>query len=421
VAFGVGHHKEALRRLEPYWTTRPRTLGEKMMAAVAALFLAHLAAPADDCVDLTLAALEGGELIAADSALMTVAAIFTLVLADRDEALDAWEASLADAHERGSLFSAAALDLWRGFTLYRRGELPEAEERLRAAAEEFELYGYGLEARIYCAGFLAAVLLERGDLEGAREALALTGPPGYTSNGGRFWLDSRLDLLVAEGRDAEALEAAEEFARSYGWIRNPVCARWRSAEAQVLARRGRHADAVALVEEELELTRSFGAPGAVGTSLLILGELERDRGTEHLREAIEVLEGSPARLELAKALCALGTALRLERKPREAREPLRRALEIATVCGADGVADRARAELRAAGARPRREALTGVGSLTPSERRVAAMAAEGLTNRDIAQALYVTPKTIEVHLSNAYRKLEIGSRRELAGALAPPG
>jgi DNA-binding CsgD family transcriptional regulator len=68
--------------------------------------------------------------------------------------------------------------------------------------------------------------------------------------------------------------------------------------------------------------------------------------------------------------------------------------------------------------RPRREALSGVDSLTPSERRVADLAAAGRTNRDVAQALFVTPKTVEVHLSNAYRKLGIRSRRELAGALA---
>ena len=129
-------------------------------------------------------------------------------------------------------------------------------------------------------------------------------------------------------------------------------------------------------------------------------------------------EGTPERLELAKALAALGTAMRLARRPTDAREPLRRALELATVCGAEPLAEHARTELHAAGVRPRREALSGVESLTPSERRVADLAAAGRTNRDVAQELFVTPKTVEVHLSNAYRKLGIRSRRELAGALA---
>jgi len=124
------------------------------------------------------------------------------------------------------------------------------------------------------------------------------------------------------------------------------------------------------------------------------------------------------RLEQAKALAALGGALRHLRKPAEAREPLRRALELADACGARRLVDAVRSEIYATGARPRATALAGVLALTASERRVADLAAGGKTNRDIAQTLFVTPKTVEVHLSNAYRKLGITSRRELERALA---
>jgi DNA-binding NarL/FixJ family response regulator len=151
----------------------------------------------------------------------------------------------------------------------------------------------------------------------------------------------------------------------------------------------------------------------------VLGTLERDEGLDHLREAVELLEASPLRLEHAKALAALGSALRRSRRPTEAREPLRRALELADACGAVGLAEDVRSELYATGARPRTTAATGVGSLTAGELRVVNLAAEGQTNRDIAQTLFITPKTVEVHLSNAYRKLGISSRRELATALAP--
>jgi DNA-binding NarL/FixJ family response regulator len=96
---------------------------------------------------------------------------------------------------------------------------------------------------------------------------------------------------------------------------------------------------------------------------------------------------------------------------------LRRGFELATRGGATPVADAARAELYSAGGRPRRDALSGPASLTPSERRVAELAAEGSSNRDIAQTLYVTPKTVEVHLTSVYRKLGITSRARLAGAL----
>jgi DNA-binding NarL/FixJ family response regulator len=131
-----------------------------------------------------------------------------------------------------------------------------------------------------------------------------------------------------------------------------------------------------------------------------------------------VLEGSAARLEHARSLAALGAALRHERRPAEARTPLRRALELAAACDATTLAEYARTELYATGARPRSDALAGVAALTASERRVAELAAGGESNREIAQVLFVTPKTVEVHLSNAYRKLGIRSRRQLPGALA---
>src|SRR5262249_52759229 len=147
--------------------------------------------------------------------------------------------------------------------------------------------------------------------------------------------------------------------------------------------------------------RAWGAPQAVGHALRVLGQLRRGEGIDELREAVQTLERSSARLELAEALLALGTALRLDRQPSEARGPRRRARGPGGACSADPLVERAREDPAAAGAPPRREALGGVESLTSSERRVAGMAAEEMTNREIAQALFVTPKTVEVHLSNA--------------------
>jgi DNA-binding CsgD family transcriptional regulator len=200
-------------------------------------------------------------------------------------------------------------------------------------------------------------------------------------------------------------------------VPNPAAGPWRSLEAQALDRLGRREEALAVAEEELALARAWGAPWTVGRALRVLGTLRRADGLDLLEEAVQVLEGSPARLEHAKALAAAGSAHRLARRPTEARDPLRRALELAEACGAAGLAEHIRSELYAAGARPRSAALSGPESLTASERRVADRAAAGETNRDIAQALFVTPKTVEVHLSSAYRKLGIRSRRELAAAL----
>jgi DNA-binding NarL/FixJ family response regulator len=196
---------------------------------------------------------------------------------------------------------------------------------------------------------------------------------------------------------------------------------WRAHRARALAGLGRRDEALQLAGEEVAIARAFGAPGVVGRALLVLGAVEGPDGRVHLDEAVALLDRSTARYELAVALASLGTVLRLDRRPTDAREPLRRALDVAQDCGADGLAQRIRTELAAAGARPRAAARSGPGSLTASERRVAELAAAGRMNKDIAQALYVTPKTVEMHLSSTYRKLGIGSRRELAVALAPEG
>jgi DNA-binding CsgD family transcriptional regulator len=130
-----------------------------------------------------------------------------------------------------------------------------------------------------------------------------------------------------------------------------------------------------------------------------------------------VLAPAQARLEHARTLVDYGAALRRGNKRSDSREYLRQGLELAHKLEATALEDRAQTELAATGARPRRLMLSGIDSLTPSERRVAEMAAENMTNKDIAQALFVTPKTVEVHLSSVYRKLEISSRGQLPAAL----
>ena len=180
---------------------------------------------------------------------------------------------------------------------------------------------------------------------------------------------------------------------------------------------GDRGGADALASEELRLARAFGAPRSIGIALRALGLIRRD--TQLLSEAVATLEASPARLELSRALVDHGAALRRAGSRAQAREPLARGRDLARSCGAWALERRAHEEQIAAGLRPRTAELTGVGALSPSERRVADLAARGLTNRAIAQTLFVTPKAVEWHLSNAYRKLGIRSRRELAPMLAP--
>src|SRR6266487_2175834 len=176
-----------------------------------------------------------------------------------------------------------------------------------------------------------------------------------------------------------------------------------------------------LAAEEVEHARTWGAPRALAGALRAAGLIEAgERGLTLFEEAVGVVESSPAKLEHAKSRTELGAALRRANRRAEAREHLRQAVELATICGATALATRAERELLATGARPRRIALSGAESLTPSERRVAEMAAEGPTNREIAQALFVTQRTVEVHLTSIYRKLGISSRSQLAAVLAEP-
>jgi DNA-binding CsgD family transcriptional regulator len=136
-----------------------------------------------------------------------------------------------------------------------------------------------------------------------------------------------------------------------------------------------------------------------------------------LEEAVAVLAPSPALAERARALIELGAALRRARRPREARAPLREALDLALSCPAEALARRAREELEASGARLRRERLTGVEAITPRERQVADLAAAGRTNAEIAARLVVSRGTVEAHLRSVFRKLGIASRHELPDAL----
>jgi len=182
---------------------------------------------------------------------------------------------------------------------------------------------------------------------------------------------------------------------------------------------GRTDEAAELAREELKLARQWGAPRPIGIALRVLGLVHGGRrGEAQLRHAVTVLEPSGAQLEHARALIDLGGMLRRANRRADAREPLRRGLELAYRAGAAGLVKHAQDELAATGTRPRTLALTGVEALTPSERRVARMAAEGMANKEIAQALFVTVKAVEVHLSSAYRKLQIKSRTQLADLIS---
>ncbi|MBV8713209.1 MAG: helix-turn-helix domain-containing protein [Solirubrobacterales bacterium] len=212
------------------------------------------------------------------------------------------------------------------------------------------------------------------------------------------------------------LERAGEVLAATGFV-NPAVVEWRADAARAHRALGNPARARELAREELELAHAFGAPRAIGVALRACAAAEEERRLEHLRTAVEVLRGSESRLEFAYALADLGAALRRDDQRSAARERLLEALELAQTCRSARLEDLARDELSALGTRAPRSAVSGHDALTASEARVARMAAEGMSNKEIAQALFVTYKTVDTHLYRAYNKLGISSRRQLRDAL----
>ncbi|MDQ3647724.1 MAG: LuxR C-terminal-related transcriptional regulator [Actinomycetota bacterium] len=347
--------------------------------------------------------------------------LLALLYSDHHDELRAVLAeATADARARGSARGLASTLGYRARLEYMHGNLIDAEQAARTALEAAALSRYAL-ALPWAVSNLVLPLVERGGLDAAEEALAAHGfaagpvPPTTT---GQTVLGARSALRLAQGRIEEAARDAigwlEEQRRRGGLT--PV----RPAIAvAVLVAAGEREAAEALANENLAVAERWNVPGHTGSCLLALGLAVRGApGTEHLRRAVELLERSPRRLERAHALIELGAAFRRANRRSDAREPLREGMQLAHRCGAILLAERAREELRATGARPRKLVFTGVDSLTGQEHRVAKLAAAGLSNPEIAQTLFVTRKTIVTHLGHVYQKLDIHSRAELAHTLA---
>jgi DNA-binding CsgD family transcriptional regulator len=193
---------------------------------------------------------------------------------------------------------------------------------------------------------------------------------------------------------------------------------WRPALALAYQRVGDASSAAGLVEEHLAAARSWGGASLLVDALLAAAATAEGAARRaRIEEAINLLERCPASVALARARIELGSVLRRERHRKEARDQLEQGADIAHRCHAHALAQQARTELVAAGARPRRHAYTGPDSLTVSERRVAELAAGELTNRQIAHTLTVSMKTVAGQLNAVYRKLGVHDRRALAEVL----
>jgi DNA-binding CsgD family transcriptional regulator len=396
----------------------------RVNAALEATFAGQ---PAPECLALLAPALDGGILAGeTDSLLPTVAGIVLVATGDLGRARDASEAVVTDAAARGWLSTVAHGRFMRAWALLPAGAVGDAAADARAALD------FKLSSATPVAGVLWALaplvdaLVEADRPDAAEAAIRSAGvdvPPEHTLISAMF-LQSRARLRLAQERPADAGTDLDEAAARFAEldISHPAIATWRADAVGVLLALDRRADATRLAREHLVLAERAGVPGALCAALRAGALLAPPgRRVELLERAVRVTADAPARLQHAYALYDLGCALRRANRRTEAREPLRGALDLADAGGAARLAARALIELHAAGARPRRTALRGPTALTTAERQVASLAANGYTNRQIAQRLTLSRRTIETHLAHAYRKLDIRSRAELAERFPAPG
>jgi ATP/maltotriose-dependent transcriptional regulator MalT len=325
--------------------------------------------------------------------------------------------AVADAHIHASIPALAFALAFRGCVALRRGAVGDAEADARTALALLTTRGVGYGAA-FALGVLIDALIERGELDDADEALARSGfgeqiPSSMATND---LLEARGLLHLANGRTRAGLDDLVEFGRRDEILgaASPLASRWRSHASVALAALGDSEQARQLARDDLQRARRWGAASGIGVALRAGALVEAGPAAiDRLREAVDVLARAPARLEHARALTDLGAALRRANRRAEARDVLDRGLELAQRCGALALAERAQGELLAAGGRVSDPHGTGLQLLTASERRVAQLAAEGRSNPEIAQALFVTRKTVETHLGHVYRKLGISGRGDL--------
>jgi DNA-binding CsgD family transcriptional regulator len=402
-------------------TSPEPTCSERSLLSKAMQMRVYSHGPREDVAGLARRLLSRRHLFNAESASLRVQGDLAIALQFCDEydlADEALTRAFAFVRDGGSVTYHAALSTIRSRQRGWTGPIPDAIDDGRAAVDAFAdgLHLYMASA----SSALVRALLEHDEPDAAEEVLARldAGPPPV----GPFvaWRHEIVGRIAAFRGDHERALAAflasgEEATRVL--VTNPGLYAWRSEAGMAALRLGRRDEAVDLIRKECQLAERFGAPRAIGVALRAAALLGRGEGAvEMLRSAAVLHEQCGARVEHAHTLTELGGAIRRAGVPGEARTVLRDAIRIADEVGARAVGRRAREELVRAGGRAPNAGET-TGSLTPSERRVAELAAGGRTNREIANELFVTVKAVEWHLGNVYRKLDVRGRGQLTGAL----
>jgi DNA-binding SARP family transcriptional activator/DNA-binding CsgD family transcriptional regulator len=416
---------DALRRLERYIArVEPDSFAGRLLNATQAWCSSLTGRPATEVAERLRRAFSGGDLVTRlrDDPPIIGSYVFALLRTDELECGEQIiERILREGRARGSAPAVENGLFLSAYVSHLRGELARAEGSARAAAATLDTPS----PLPLVPALLVHVLTDRGELDAAEHEMELAGMDGPVPDhwwfGATLW--SRGYLRLAQGRAADGVEDLLELGRR--WDRDGLGALttwpWASHAAPFLAQLGRHDDAQRLAQRGLRDARAWGSPRVIGQAQRGLGLVTGgSAGLDALRESVRTLEASPARLEQARSLVDLGAALRQRGARPAAGAALRGGLDLAHRCGARPLEARAAHELRAAGAKPPKPVQSPVDRLTASQRRIAEMATQGLSDREIAEALFVTTKTVETHLASVFQKLNVGSRQELEPVISRP-
>jgi ATP/maltotriose-dependent transcriptional regulator MalT len=404
----------------------PDDLGGKLLRISLAHYLAGQARPAAESVDLLRQAMADNEVLLIESLAVVFLAMDLAMTGQLDEAERVCSALIDHGQRVGSPSIVASFAFPRAFARLWRGALGQAEADARWSYDLKQTLG---PAHVYAwpLACLLDALVERGRLD---EAVAVVNEAWFAGPstavdladakpevmGWALALEARGRVRLAQGRvESAAADIADAGAR-FERLGNaaPGLTRWRADAAVAAYRLGRKQEALSLATEYADLAASTGIARLCSIANRTLAAVSPpERREPLLRHAVDDATTATAPLELAHALVELGSHARRSGHATKARDLLRRALDTAHHVGADPLVARAHHELVAAGARPRRHAASGQESLTNAERRVAELVAQGLSNRDTAQRLFVTQRTVETHLGSVYAKLSISRRDQL--------
>ncbi|MCF3131913.1 AAA family ATPase [Streptomyces olivochromogenes] len=360
-----------------------------------------------------------------DQSYVYTSAVLALAVAGRPEvALSRVEASMERQRGKGSGLARGYVHTLRAGAHYRLGNVDDCLRDARAAGEALRSVGAHTQAN-HGVAMAADALVKQGHADEADQLLEQKGLNGALSP---LWANDFTTLVRgrvrrAQGRLRQALadfldSGERSCARDMG---SPAILPWRSEAALTHALLDEHEQARRLADEELRLARAWGVPETIGSALRAAGVIAGgDEGTRLLGEAVALLETTNCRHAYAQALLDCGMSLVRQGAPDAARTHLQQALKVAQRCGATAIVREAEEELLDSGYRPAPQGAKGAqgaAALTQAERRVALLAAQGRTNRAIAEELFVELRTVELHLSRTYRKLGITGRAGLADAL----